>query len=39
VRLARGSGGGTAVHVNPLRTIPVEAAIYRIERTALGLDA
>jgi hypothetical protein len=35
VRLARGVGGGDAVHVNPLRTIGLEAAIFRIPRTAL----
>jgi hypothetical protein len=36
VRLARGSSeGGDFLHVNPLRTIPWEAAIFRIAREEL----
>jgi hypothetical protein len=35
VRLARGVGGGDCVHVNPLRTLDFDAAIFRIPRTAL----
>jgi len=37
IRLARGDGGGAAdafVHVNPIRTVEHEAAIYRIPKSA-----
>ena len=35
VRLARGAGGGEYVYLNPLRTIPHEAAVYRVPRAAV----
>ncbi|MCW2925390.1 MAG: hypothetical protein JWM98_2794 [Thermoleophilia bacterium] len=38
LRLARGPGCTDAVHLNPLRTIPHEAAIFRVPRSALPIS-